>query len=159
MGADDSSIYTRSELSRWKINIMDWSLKHYDSFNFQNFNPNKSFYIADVGNEIRQFSMTNSNYFVYSSFKINVYEKKDGSLLKSFKAPSNLNQYFNWFNGEHLLLFNSEKCILSIYDKCGDPVRCVQLDFPYQNQTNCVFGIDQHNQIYAYNSDFLYSIC
>ena len=162
VGADDSYVYTLSE-NKHKVNVLDWSLTNVSVLDFQSSNSTNGFYL-DQGETIEKISKKDSKCFVFlDDNKINIYDDNDGTLLKCiqkryvrfiFPYPQNWPKFDKSI--QHFLFINREKQLFS-YDLCGNPVKCVHMMDKSRKIVD--YGIDQHDQIYAYDSNFLYSIC
>ena len=160
LGADDSFIYTLS--SRYyghTVNVMDWDLNLLESqFKFQNYDSKKDFYI-ETDDVIEQFTKIDSRTLVFADSTMYIYNE-NFTLLKSIRTFHNPFSYWdsrNWpkFDSKHILFFNEENNLLSYYDLYGILVKCVHVNISKLTD----YAIDEHDQIYAYDSSFLYSLC
>ncbi len=159
IGGDDECIYTLSDLVKNKVNVLDWNLKLLTVIYFQSSHSNNSFYLAGH-NRIEQFNRKNLKSFVLSNNTMHIYDQH-GNLLNQIQT---IQIYYNMyldhfqfikFDSNHLLVLNREKNLLSYYDLFGNQIKCVHIDMRGLKD----YGIDQNDKIYAYDSNFLYSLC
>ena len=169
MGADDTSIWTRTWISKrryndqlvhFEVNVMDWNLEHVNVLSFQDSDSKNGLYIADIDPGIVKICRKSSKLFVFiigdetEIPTMNIYDERDGRIIKSIKIDLD-EEVEPKFDSNHLLVMDEDR-ILSFYDLNGNLVKCVDMS-KYKTDELFDYGIYQYDQIYAYDSKFLFS--
>ena len=168
LGVDDSSIYTQSIDNKFKIDVIDWNLKYVNTICFQDSDSKKAFYIDSV-NLIAKIVKKSSRFFVIlnsllsKNYNFNIYDEKDGILLKTIEFPFILYVFVLSdpiqlkFDSNYLIVFYRGYSQIFYHDLFGNLVKHVHIDNCWASKITG-YGIDHNDQLYAYSSKYMSDI-